>query len=137
MSQLDFHNKNSNPLIPPPTGLPLVIQKEKEAYWFWLVLHRDFPKIERFNLGQKISLSFIELLELTFLASFLPPEQKIIELRKIISRLDILKFFLQLAWENKFISNDKYIELSKRLEEIGRQLGAWRNGLLKKKTPAG
>lgn len=57
-------------------------------------------------------------------------------LGKIISRLDILKFFSQLAWENKLIPNDKYIKLSERLEEIGRMLGGWRKGLLEKKTPA-
>jgi hypothetical protein len=101
-----------------------------------LILHRDFPKTERFSLGQKISLLFINVLELTFTASYLKPDQKIIELGKIISRLDILKFFAQLAWENKLIPTEKYTELSKKLEEIGRQLGGWRNGLLKKKTPA-
>ncbi|HBR79487.1 MAG TPA: hypothetical protein DEA46_03625 [Candidatus Moranbacteria bacterium] len=63
-------------------------------------------------------------------------EQKVILLGKIISRLDILKFFSQLAWENKLIHNDKYIELSEKLEEIGRMLGGWRKGLLEKKTPA-
>ena len=122
-------------MTPPPSGLPAVIAKEKEAYQFWLVLHRDFPKTERFSLGQKISLLFINVLELTFTASYLPPDQKIIELGKIISRLDILKFFTQLAWENKLIPTGKYLELSQKLEEIGRQLGGWRKGLLQKKTP--
>jgi len=88
-------------------------------------------------LGQKISLLFINVLELTFTAAYLPPEQKITELGKIISRLNILKFFAQLAWESKLISTEKYTELSKKLEEVGRQLGAWRKGLIaKKKTPA-
>ncbi|NCA94382.1 MAG: four helix bundle protein [Sphingobacteriia bacterium] len=56
-------------------------------------------------------------------------------LGKILTRLDILKFFSQLAWENKLIPNDKYIELSERLLEIGRMLGGWRKGLLEKKLP--
>jgi len=74
-------------------------------------------------------------LELSFTAAYLPPEQKIILLGKTISRLDILKFFLQIAWENKLISNEKYIILSQSLEEIGRMLGGWRKGL-QNKTPA-
>jgi len=86
-------------------------------------------------LGQKISLLFINVLELTFTASYLPPDQKIIELGKIISRLDILKFFAQIAWENKLIPTEKYIEFSQKLEEIGRMIGGWRKGLLQKKTP--
>lgn len=111
-----------------------VIIKEKEAYQYWLALHRDFPKTERYNLGQKIDWLFLEVLELSFSASYLPPDQKIILLGKTISRLDILKFFLQLAWENKLIPTNKYAELSKMLEEIGRMLGGWKKGLLQKQN---
>ena len=42
---------------------------------------------------------------------------------------------MQLAWENKLIPTDKYAEISKQLEEIGRQLGGWKKGL-QTKTPA-
>lgn len=111
-----------------------MISKEKEAYQYWQDLHRNFPKTERFSIGQKISETFIEVLELNFTASYLPPEQKIVLLTKTSSRLDILKFFIQLAWENKLIPTEKYMELSKKLEEIGRMLGGWRKGLLQKKT---
>lgn len=100
-------------------------------------MHRNFPKTERYGLGRKIDLLFLEILELSFTCAFLPPDPKIILLGKIISRLDILKFFVQLAWENKLIPNEKYIDFSQNLEGIGRQLGAWRKGLLNKnKTPA-
>jgi len=112
-----------------------VVNKEKEAYKFWQALHRNFPKIERFGLGQKIDLVFLDILGLTYTASYLPPEQKIIILEKIIPRFDILKFFTQLAWEDKLIPTAKYAELSQKLEEIGRMLGGWRKGLLQKKTP--
>ncbi|MFH1820541.1 MAG: four helix bundle protein, partial [Candidatus Nealsonbacteria bacterium] len=103
---------------------------------YWQTLYRNFPKTERFNLGQKISQTFIEILELNFTASYLPPDQKVLLLIKTSSRLDVLKFFIQLAWESKFIPTEKYIELSKKLEEIGRMLGGWRNSLIKKKTPS-
>lgn len=112
-----------------------MIFKEKDAYKYWLPLYRNFPKTERFSLGQRIGQLFVEILELTFTAFYLPPDQKIILLGKTISRLDVLKFFLQLAWENKLIPLDKYAELSNKLEEIGRMLGGWKKGLLSK-TPA-
>ena len=105
-------------------------------YHYWLVLHRDFPKTERYGLGRKIDFIFLEILESTFTAAYLPIDPKIILLGKIISRIDVLKFFSQLAWENKLIPDEKYIELSRRLEEIGRMLGGWKKGLLQKKTPA-
>jgi len=107
----------------------------KEAYQCWLVLHRDFPKTERFNLGKKIDWLFLEVMESTFAASYLPPDQKIILLGKSISRLDVLKFFLQISWENKLVHTEKYIELSQKLEEIGRMLGGWKRGLDKKLSP--
>ena len=55
-------------------------------------------------------------------------------LSKTIAKLDNLKFFIQLAWENKLIPTDKYSVLSENLEEIGRMLGGWRKGL-QQKTP--
>jgi hypothetical protein len=128
---------------PPPT-VPAVIIKEKEAYQFWLPIHRDLPKVERLGIGQKIEQAFLDILEFSFASSYLPPEQKIILLSRTISRLDILKFFLQLAWESKLIPTNKHAELSLKLEEIGRQLGGWKKGLVEKlkkslvqKTPTG
>jgi len=129
MNQLNFHN-NSFKQAPQP----ILIFKAKEAYQYWQALHRNFPKTERFSLGQKISQTFIEVLELSFTASYLAPEQKLILLTKASSRLDVLKFFVQLAWESKLIPAEKYAELSKKLDEIGRMLGGWRKGLLQKKT---
>jgi hypothetical protein len=98
-------------------------------------LHRNFPKPERFGIGQKIEQSFLAVLELTFTASYRPPEQKIILLAKTITSLDLLKFFVQLAWENKLIPDNKYIEISQKLEEIGRMLGGWKRGLKTKLPP--
>ena len=50
-------------------------------------------------------------------------------LSRTIAKLDNLKFFMQLAWESKLIPTEKYVNLSKDLEEIGRMLGGWRKGL--------
>jgi hypothetical protein len=71
---------------------------------------------------------------MSFSCVYLGPESKIILLGKVISKLDILKFFIQLAWEGKLIPHDKYVDLSTRLEEIGKMLGGWRKGL-QNKTP--
>ena len=106
-----------------------MLLKEKEAYQYWLPLQRDLPKVERLGIGQKIEQSFLDVLELTFTSSYLPLEPKIVILSRAISRLDILKFFLQLAWESKIIPTAKHAELTLKLAEIGRQLGGWKRGL--------
>lgn len=98
-------------------------------------MHRNFPKTERFGIGQKIESAFLDILEYSFTCAYLPKDPKVILLGKTISKLDTLKFFTQLAWESKLIPNEKYIELSEKLEEIGRMLGGWKRGL-EEKTPA-
>ena len=65
---------------------------------------------------------------------YLASDQKMLMLSKTIAKLDKLKFFMQIAWENKLIPEDKYAQISLDLEGIGQQLGAWRKGL-QTKTP--
>ena len=81
----------------------------------------------------KIEDYFLGLLENIFISIYLPPETKISRLIIAISKLDGIKFFLQIAWENKCIPNEKYSTLSEHLQEIGRMLGGWKKGLEKRK----
>jgi hypothetical protein len=101
----------------------------KETYLFWNFLHKSFPRVERLGIGSKIEQSFLTVLELTFLLSYAPLNQKIVLIDRAISKLDVVKFFTQLAWEGKIIPTKQYSELSIKLEEIGRQLGGWKKGL--------
>lgn len=43
--------------------------------------------------------------------------------------MDLLKFFLQIAWELKALDNKKYLALSAPLIEVGKMLGGWRKQL--------
>ena len=115
--------------------LPGVILKQKEAYRLWLTLHRDFPKVERLGIGGKIERLLLTVLEYTFTAAYLPPTPKMAMLGQTILKLDVLSFFLQLAWESKLISTEKFADLSERHEEIGRMLGGWKKGLEAKLSP--
>jgi hypothetical protein len=108
---------------------PSILIKTKESYAMWFGIFADFPKIYRYNLGGKIEECFLILLDNMFSSVYLPRNQKIMKLTSIIIKLDSLKFFLQLAWENKCISNNKYAELSEKLDEIGKMLGGWKRGL--------
>ena len=114
---------------------PVVLVKTKEAYSLWFHALADFPKIYRYNLGGKIKGHFLSLLENTFITAYLSGERKSAQLSMAILKLDSLKFFLQLAWENKCLPNIKYSALSENLDEIGRMLGGWKKGL-ENKTPS-
>ena len=115
---------------------PIVLVKEKEAYSVWFKILADFPKVYRYNLSGKIEERFLSLLENTFAAIYQSGEKKQAQLSLAVVKLDGLKFFLQLAWENKCFSNIKYSSLSESLEEVGRMLGGWIKGL-ETKTPSG
>ena len=69
------------------------------------------------------------------MASTLTKEEKIPYLKKSSTKLDLLKFLMQVAWELEVVDNKKYIELSERLHEIGRMLGGWIISL-QKENPA-
>lgn len=111
---------------------PSALLKAKTAYSLWFKIYNDFPKSHRYTLGGKIEDYFLGLLENIFISIYLPPETKISRLVIAISKLDGVKFFLQIAWENKCIKDDKYSLLSEHLQEIGRMLGGWKKGLEKK-----
>ena len=118
-----------------PPAAPSVLIITKEAYSTWFRLLSNFPRVYRGSLGVKIERYFLELLESIFSALYLPPLQKVARLTTAISKLDGVKFFLQLAWENKCLSNDHYATLSEKLQRIGRMLHGWKIGLEKKLPP--
>jgi len=118
-----------------PSQPPIVLSKAKNAYSLWFQALADFPKVYRYNLGGKIESCFLSLLENTFITAYLSGERKSTQLSLAILKLDSLKFFLQLAWENKCLSNIKYSTLSEDLNEVGRMLGGWKKGLENKTPP--
>lgn len=101
----------------------------KDAYNLWQKYLIDFPKQNRYTLGNKIDDMFLVAIEYSFLASYANRDTKIIHLERCISRVDLLKLLLQLAWEIRALDNPKYIALSEHLAEVGRMLGGWRKGL--------
>ena len=64
------------------------------------------------------------------------PEQKLPLLTKAVTGLDILRFFLQITWENKLLTTPQYSALLANIEEVGRMLWGWKKGI-ESKTPAG
>ncbi|NQV89434.1 MAG: four helix bundle protein [Parcubacteria group bacterium] len=92
-------------------------------------MQNNFPKKSRFTLGNKIDDLFITVLEPVYIANYLKSSQKLPYVQQAIRRLDLLKFFLQVAWEVKDMDNKKYLVLSESISDIGRMLGGWANNL--------
>ena len=78
----------------------------------------------------------MEIIEAIAAASFLNPIEKHPYVRLSIKKLDALKILLMILWESKSLDDKKYIALSVKLDEIGRNLGGWSGRLSKENSPA-
>lgn len=118
----------------PPQRLIPVVLKLKDTYNVWQKYLTHFPKANRFTIGSKIDILFLEAIEYTFLASYTHTAEKQALLNKGISKVDLVKLLLQLSWEIKALDNKKYAVLSEKFSEIGKMLGGWKKQLANK-TP--
>lgn len=73
-------------------------------------------------------------MESVFVASYLPPQRKAPFIQKAIGTNDLLKFFLQIAWEVKDIDTKAYAQLSEPVAAIGKMLGTWLTNTLAKSS---
>jgi hypothetical protein len=128
------HNPPPPPIQRESTDLP-VLQKITQAYKLWHAYLSHVPRLTRYSLGEKINLLFIELIELTIVATYSAREQKVQVIDKASIKLDLLKYFLQIAWELKAIDSKKMAQLTLPLAEAGRMLGGWKKQLINK-TPS-
>jgi hypothetical protein len=90
------------------------------------------PKGARFTLGTRIENKYLDLLECARVAYFInkeDTENKIEKISDCIFILDSLKFLVSTAWEAKFLSNKHYEEVALKLDEIGKMLWGWQEGL--------
>ena len=102
-----------------------IIQRLILVYKIWHEYLPKFSKDHRYTLGFKIDSLFVEIIEILYEAQYATFRRKQPYLDKASSKLDTLKFFLQILWEIDGIDNKKYIHLSNHLDEIGKMLGGW------------
>lgn len=126
-------------MIPPPpdkitSNLP-VLQKVIDVYKIWHAHYSNFPRLSKFSLGAKIDSLFTDVIELIFLAGYAGVDQKYTFVIRASTKLDLLKFFMQVAWEVKCLDHRKYAALSVPLNEIGKDIGGWQKYLQTKQPP--
>lgn len=114
--------------------MPL-LQKIKDAYIIWYGFYQILPKSHRHSLGQRVDALFVEIIESIAIASFLARDEKIPYVRLAIRKIDTLKILIMVLWETKSLDNKKYIDLSLKVDEIGKMLGGWNGQLQKQNSP--
>ena len=99
-------------MLPPPdkitSNLP-VLQKAIEAYKIWHAHHNNFPRLSKFSLGEKIDSLFTDLIEMLLLAGYAAPDQKYSFIVRAATKLDLIKFFMQVAWEIKCLNVERAV----------------------------
>jgi hypothetical protein len=107
-----------------------------EAYKLWHVFHQGFPRLSKYTLGEKIDGLFSELIESLFLAGYSTQDEKIKHIIAASVRLDLLKYFMQVAWELKYLDHKRYAAMTPPLVEIGKMIGGWIKHMERKTPPA-
>lgn len=93
----------------------------KEFYVFEL----DFPKKDRYTLGQRCEDCVLAVLEGVMVAAQAGRDEKLKVLQSVSNRLDILKVFIRLASDLDVLSEKRYIICQNYIQEIGKMLGGW------------
>ena len=102
----------------------------------WHEYHFTLPKAHRYTIGENIDKLFLEIIEATAAAAFLPRADKIPYVRLAIRKLDTLKLLLMVLWESKSLDTKKYSVLSIKVDETGKMLGGWSGQLNKQNSHA-
>ena len=122
-------------MVPPPQRILPLLERIKSAYILWHEYHDTLPKTHRYSLGNRIDSLFIETMEATSAAAFLPREEKRPYVRLAVRKVDTLKLLLMILWESRSLETDKYIAISEKMDDIGRMLGGWQGQLAKNSAP--
>ena len=105
------------------TDLPVVLVKWYE-YLKWLMERIDqFPKNQRYLLGQRLADAALDILELLVDASY--ARQKSSQLEKANRKMEVLRWLVRLAKDRNLLSSRQFEFSSRSLTECGKMVGGW------------
>lgn len=120
-------------MTPRISSLP-VLGKVRSAYLLWYSYYHILPKVHRHSLGVKIDKLLVEIIEAIVVAEFLSKEAKLPYVKLAVRKTDVMKVSLMILWETESLDNKKYIALSEKIENFGRDLGGWIGKLSKENS---
>lgn len=102
---------------------PEIIAKVYDCLLYLLPLIEKFPKPNRYLLGERIENTIFDILEILLEASL--SREKLDLLPKANIKLEQTRHYVRLSKDLQLISLHRYEVISKILNDIGLQLGAW------------
>lgn len=110
--------------------------KALAAFLCWQETIRHVPKILRYSLGARIDGLFAEIIETISYAYFSARGERSTHIDRAITKNDTLKFMLYALSELHGISEKQFIDITTKVEEIGKMLYGWKNQIPKENRPA-
>lgn len=102
----------------------------------YIIIHNliiQYPKIHRYSLATKIDTNYLNYLNFIFYSSVEKDNRKKVDLlTKANICLDITKFLIDISFSIDCIKENKYFELTEKLNELGRIIGGWKKAIEEK-----
>ena len=107
-----------------------ILLKAYELLRFLLPVLKQFPRDQKFLLGDRIQNLASGVLELLIEAYYLPPgERKKENLHQVNIKLETLRYYVRLCYDQGYYSSLKMKEINERINEVGRMTGGWLKAL--------
>ena len=94
----------------------------------------NFPKKEN-ELKNRIRANSYDILELIYEANSTENiDKKVDLLQKILAKVKVIDFLLNLSFDREIITSKKYLKLANRIDDITKFTTGWLNTIVKNKT---
>lgn len=107
-----------------------IFKKTYELYKEFYVRRKQFPKTDRYVLGQQCEVTINDIMRAFFRAGGASKQEKAAHLDRASVDLNMLRIYFRMAKDLRAIDMKTYVGLEERVDDIGRQLGGWRKSLV-------
>ncbi len=92
---------------------------------FTIALIKNFPRDQKFLIGDRMQNIASELMEIFIEAYYSNSKKKKKKLQKANILLEKMRFYIRLCYELGYYNSSKYAQIMKQVQEIGRITGGW------------
>lgn len=101
----------------------LEVRQKYQDYMVWLLKKiNNFPRKQKFILGEKIGERALNISEEIIVMQYLSKEERKKRLPVFNLKLESLREFMRLAWKMNFLSRRSFIWQETKIDEVGRMV---------------
>lgn len=100
-----------------------ILTKMQDLLLYMLPQIGKFPRDQKYLLGDRIIVKLLEVQENLLRAYY--GKQKLNFLYEANLTLEIIRHLVRLSFASKLFGTDRYEVMSRKLDELGRMVGAW------------